>query len=680
MPNTKKTGKKSKASPAKKSKPGDSGSSVATLSTVLGLMVSILVVVAAILIKPLVENVREYTALIFRDLAHDVESNVTTWPPADPRVGFLVSRACFVGFQHTRDDQIYCHPHLRVSQRHFRATKRIEPGEVLFEIPRSMQLWDLQALRDPWIRLHLFEASHRLTGNKVGIEAFLAAYLALQLKRKEDTNRPWELEVLDLSYFDSLYRYDDWNQSHPLLADPKYMKSMLGFSEGFMVLQAHRNMIISEYEAFSDFSKHFREMITKEDYFSARINVLTRAIRVGPPGPEQSIKTPFLQNDYTPEQLLQDEVESYKEILDIDLMKNGCIALVPITDLLNHHPQNNAEYVYTKTERNRNGAVVVRAEHRRVEAGFEPMISYGRHLPDAHLYARFGFVNGDGSGPVQVSLAYHHDILKPNISSQYDYLPLTGPTTKFIEFLNKPLAEYLRYDDGYSDCIPGLNTHPDEATLKRFKHKHLLRIANSPEHWQIIVPARNPFVYPGYTHVQLLLADPPEPIPFYMREHLNFDYPLATCRLISLTVRDYKGRASQILQENLMTDENFLLTEGNDSLEYRAWHCVRRWLEAGLTTLENTFGSTRSEMEAMLQLNLGTAVGTREWGAANVRLGEMQSLQAAAVVVREKITDRWGFDVPLGDEYIVREEPCPSEYHSYLFDLTEASMYTPPSH
>jgi len=139
-----------------------------------------------------------------------------------------------------------------------------------------------------------------------------------------------------------------------------------------------------------------------------------------------------------------------------------------------------------------------------------------------------------------------------------------------------------------------------------------------------------------------------------MREHLNFDDPFATCRLISLlTVGDYSKPRK--LEENLMT-EKFLLTEGIDSLKSRPWHCVRRWLEAGLTTLEKNFGSTTrsSEMEAMhLQLNLGTAVGTRGeccWGTANVRLGEMQSLQAPAVIVCKKINDRWGFDDQLLDE------------------------------
>jgi hypothetical protein len=539
-----------------------------------------------------------------------------------------------------------------------------------------MQLWDLDALRDPWIRLHLFEASHRLSGNKVGSEAFLAAYLALQLKQKDDDARHWEMQVLDLAYYDTLYSYDDWKDRHPLLEDPNYMKNLLGFSEGFGVLQAHRNMIISEYEAFSDFSKKFREMITRDEYFAARLNVLTRAIRVGPPGPEQSIKVSFLQNHYSPEQILQDELESYKDILNIDLLKDGCIALVPIVDLFNHHPQNNAGYAYTTTERNRNGAVVVRAEHRHIEAGFEPMISYGRHIPDAHLYARYGFVNGDGSGPAQVSVAYNHDILKLNISSQYDYLPSAGPTTHFLQFLSKPLAEYLRFDDGYRECIPGSTTHPEEAELKRLKHKHLLKSANTPERWQIIVAARNPFAFPGYTHTQLLVAEPPEPIQFYTRENLNLDFPLLTCRLISLAVHDYNGRASQILQDNLMTDD-FILAEGNDSLEYRAWNCIRRWLGAGLMTLERKFGSTREEMEEMLKLNQGNEIGTREWGARNVRLGEMQSLKAAASIVNEKIADKWGYDAPQGDEYMVRDDPCPSEYQSFLFDESGNSMHTP---
>jgi hypothetical protein len=98
-----------------------------------------------------------------------------------------------------------------------------------------------------------------------------------------------------------------------------------------------------------------------------------------------------------------------------------------------------------------------------------------------------------------------------------------GPTTKkVIQFLKKHImAEYhLRFDHGYSECIlvPGLSTHPDKAELKHLKHKHLIQIVNLPKHWQIIIPAQNPYVFPGYTHAQLLLADAPQSILlFYMQ-------------------------------------------------------------------------------------------------------------------------------------------------------------------
>ena len=57
--------------------------------------------------------------------------------------------------------------------------------------------------------------------------------------------------------------------------------------------------------------------------------------------------------------------------------------------------------------------------------------SYG-FMADAHLYARYGFVNGDGSGPIQLSLAFHHEMMKLNISNQYDYIPDTLPFASLL--------------------------------------------------------------------------------------------------------------------------------------------------------------------------------------------------------------------------------------------------------
>lgn len=649
--------------------------STAVLSRVLTAMISLIVLVAAILIKPLMDTNGFFsfstTMLGTENNDYDPTADISLWPRPDPKVGFLVSRACLGIYKQV---SIYCHDALLVSQRHFRATRRIEPDEVLFEIPRSLQLWDLDALRDPFIRLHLFEASHRQSGNGVGSEAFLAAYLALQLKRKQDDSRDWNMELLELAYYDVLFSLEDFMEHHPLLGDVDHMKEALGFSEGYGVLQAYRNMILSEYEAFSDFSSKFRELVTRDDYFTARLNVLTRAIRVGPPGPEHAFQGTFLRERYTPEQILRDELESYKDILGIDLEKDGCIALIPIADLFNHHPQNNVEYEFKRTELNKDGAFVVRADNRRIEKGFEPMASYGVGIPDAHLYARYGFVNGDGSGPTQVSLAIYHDILKLNMSSQYDYFPSTGLTSRLFEFIEKPVAEYLRFDDGYSECIPGPNTHPQEADLKLLKHKHLLRIANMPERWQMTVPAANPFSYPNVTHDWPIVLEPPKHIAFYTKANLDVRLPLSTCRIISLITTDLDGEATQILRDNL-NNETFVLTEGNDSLEYRSWMCMRRWTGTGLMMLEADSGKLTNEFERVYKLNKGKRFGSRDWGAANVRLGEMQSLRAVATIFGETVRERWGDSQPDMPEYISREYPCPAENQEFLFDEMENSKY-----
>lgn len=662
--------KKKKQETKEKTPPKDS---TAALSRLLTVLVSVVVVVAAVLVKPLLDKQREQRRQQQEQddsIINHPSEDVTTWPKPDPRFGFMVSQAC-LGV--VRQLNVTCHPHLVMSQRHFRATKRIEPGEVLFEIPRALQLWDLDALRDPWIRLHLFEASHRQSGNRLGSEAFLAAYLALELKRKEDTTRDWRMDMLEMAYYDLLLTYSDWLDQHPLLANEEYMREQLGYSEAYGVLHGYRNMIISEYQGFSDFSKKFSQLVSREEYTAARLNVLTRAIRVGRPGPEHAIDIPFLKDHYGPEQVLHDELDSYKELLGIDLIKDGCIALIPIADMFNHHPQNNVEFEYTNTEFNIDGALVVRAANRHIEKGFEPMMSYGKGIVDAHLYARYGFVNGDGSGEAQVSLAFYHDILRLNISSQYDYLPRTGLTSRLFELIEEPVSRYLRFDDGYAECIPGSSTHPQEAELKLLQHKHLMKIANLPERWQLSVPSRNPYTYPSTTHNTPTLALPPQPISHHTKRFLDMKLPLSTCRLLSLVTSDLNGNAAQVLRDNL-NNASFLLTEGNDSLEYRSWLCLRRWLGASLMSLEGD-RSVRDEYDLVQQMDQSSMFGTRDWAAHHVRLGEMQSLKAVATVAGETVLERWGDVVPQTPEYNIMEEPCPQEYLSYLFDETENSKY-----
>eukprot|EP00934_Nitzschia_sp_Nitz4_P008475 Nitzschia sp. Nitz4//scaffold11_size288233//43972//45987//NITZ4_000740-RA/size288233-processed-gene-0.142-mRNA-1//1//CDS//3329533972//8465//frame0 len=629
------------------------------LTRVLMLSISLLVVAAAVLLKPLLDR---HATPIKPLNSQSPQPDFSDWAHADGHVGFLVSRAC---------QQMHCHEGLRLTSRYFRATEQIPVGEVLFEIPRSMQLWDLDALRDPWIRLHLFEARHKETGNPVGNEAYLAVYLALRLKRSTVSD---DVNPLEVAYYDSLIPYEQFQKTHPIVADWAKMEDILKGTEALDILRAHRTMIMSEFEAFHSSSKQFAEMFTKEEYLMARLNVLTRSIRVGTPGPEHAIKGGFLANGFTDEQLLEDELTAYKHVLGIDLMEQGSIALIPIADLMNHHPNNNAEYGYQHPVVDEEGSFVVRAGHRAIEFGYEPMVSYGA-LPDAYLFARYGFVNGDGSASSIASIAAYHDILKMDMSSQFDYVPKSGMNSKISSKIERKLVEYLRYDDGYAECIPGPTTHPDEADLKLLKFRHLMKIATKPERWHMVMPPRTPHAFPGRTHETQVSTAVPQYIPDYTKEIFEPGLAQSTCRIMSLTTKDLYGKAAQVLRDNLQND-TFILQEANDALEFRSLLCLARWAGTGLVILEKK-KAVESEYEHLRAMNANGAFGTLEWAAYQVRFTEMQALQAVAGMLYERATmgREEMVENPPSSDYHVMNDICPKEYLKFLYDPVFVDKY-----
>lgn len=295
--------------------------------------------------------------------------------PPDLDMEIFLYQACRVA---------YCHDSLVLSGRSFRARERIPVGETLVRVPRKMQIWDLDALRDPFIRQNLFQASHKLTGNHLGSEAFLAAYLALELYKLETS--PKEVNPLRQEYLKILPKYDDLTY-HPILWDPVELVEALGLrSSAYGAVQSYRNMVKSEYDAMSEISSEFASMISREDYLVARINVLTRAMNVGPPGHDEAIQTSFMSYDIDSFELIKDEAQAYLDLLGWDLMEHGCFAMIPIADLFNHHRVKHAEYFYDRiTPGNR--AFVVASSRRDIERGHEPMISYG-DISDAHLFGR----------------------------------------------------------------------------------------------------------------------------------------------------------------------------------------------------------------------------------------------------------------------------------------------------
>ena len=297
------------------------------------------------------------------------------WGPPDPRIAKLVSQACEEG-------GVYCHESLKVVGRTLRATVPIEVGTKLFEIPRSMQIWDLDAYRDPFVRTHLFKASHKISGNRMGTQAFLAAFMALEIKRSQEN--PYSFDPLRLTYFDSLPTIEEFMEYHPILHDKDEILSVLGpRSMSHSILQGYRNMIKSEYDGFTATSSEFAKTINQAEYIRARLAVITRALNVGVPGPEEVMPAFFVGDEFENEDLFLDELYSYYDLINVNLTEaggQGCIAMVPIADLFNHHPNNNIDLRYKRmqtdpeSQKKSGRSFVVSATNRNIEAYSEPMV------------------------------------------------------------------------------------------------------------------------------------------------------------------------------------------------------------------------------------------------------------------------------------------------------------------
>ncbi len=286
-------------------------------------------------------------------------------------------------------------------------------------------------------------------------------------------------------------------------------------------------------------------------------------------------------------------------------------------------------------------------------------------MGDAHLYARYGFVNGDGSGPTQLSLAFHHEMMKLNISNQYDYIPDTGSTLKFQNYQKRGVAKYLQFDDGYPECNPGPSTHPEEAELKRLKLVHLLDIANEYDRWNVLIEARNTKSFPARSiDVPITTAVP------QMTKNLtlldSLDQLRETCRLISLINDDYDGKALEVLKSNI-GNKNFRIGPSvSDALEFRSLMCLSRWFGTRALTMELQ-GKFDAEYRKLSKMNRDE-FGSKNWTAHHVRFGEMQALQAASVMLFERVSQSWeSKKVNPEPEYRMKDAACPEEYMHYLF-------------
>lgn len=593
-----------------------------------------LVVVVAIAVKFVLNYINGHTSL----------SSSSGGPTNTMVHQFMTSLVC-------RHKSGFCHGSLEPVRRTHQARKDIPGGEKLLVIPRELQIWDLDAFRDPYIHT-LLGATHPGTLNPIHSLAYLSVYLLRRFVLKPKKNDPL------LPYYKILPSYADLQEDFPVLWDAERLTKFLEtHTASFATVRAFQDMLRSEYEGFAEFSTTFAQEVSETDYKRMRVLVLSRSFGTGPPGPEESL----------PDKDLAEELQEYQEATGNDLSE-GCGAMVPVLDMYNHHPKHNVEYEYSKTER----AFVVKAAEGGIPANHEIYDNYGKYS-DSHLLARYGFQNGDGSGYTQVSLASLHRLLDVGLK-EFSYVPYDEETKQnLVKGQKYVLGRYLQFDEGYSYCIESSTKTPMAWTLKTLKLQHLLRIANSPERWLVNLKPRNDTSVPAPSSDQPITSKAPT----YDFEQLQIQAGkmLELCRLIALTWEDFEGEAVKVLREALETspDDAIVVEKQTDGLEYRAVMCIHRLTAL---SLHRSGSPDLVEEGKYLERLTGRAFASPRWNAKHVRYGELQGLelvseqaQAAGHELGLRITEGNISKIP----YIqpIRMSPCDWNLTEALVNETE---------
>ncbi len=496
----------------------------------------------------------------------------------------------------------------------------VRRGDIVAEIPRELQIWEIDALRSDLVRAEkLLRACHKMTENPLASGAFLAIYLATERKRLITDDEVAEgdsvVDEIHASYFRSLPSWEELSSFHPILKGRSDLQSMLGHhSWNFVVVSMYQEMINSEYDALVTASPLiFGQQISLKEYQAARIHVLSRSFNPG------HMACSAEADNYFSSMELATMKSDWGIASSKGLFREGCHAMVPILDTLNSHPHPNVVYDYDLKKQ----AFVISAKSK-ISPGWELMDSYGK-FSDAHLYAKFGFVNGDGSGYTQASIGLFHRPLDVQISQEYTLVPNKmrqgstshSPIQTISDFQKGNLKRYLMYDDGYEDCVQK-DLHPEAFKLKFLKWQHLAKIANDPKFWVATLKPRSPESRPKKSSDLLIREVPPEFNP--KKLGLDMTHLVETCRLLALTVDDFEGTAIQLLEDNLGSS-TFAVPKGSQALEYRSLRYLARL--SGMALMQYPT-SIQKEFENALQLNKENAFGNDTWTASQLRLGEMQ--------------------------------------------------------
>lgn len=583
------------------------------------------------------------------DKAHDVKVKKKNGLPSKKQdmtvsvVAFVFVALAAIGVQlgrfHGQRDQVmddlrfvchtdggFCNDGLQGFQRTHRVKQTIYKGTLMLKIPRRLQLWDLDALRALDLKAII---RNDKTGRPLDGGAFLAFYLWDRFVHKHDENDPllpyYHSFPTDLSY-------------HPIFwSDSQLQQRLRPHSHAYAVARAYRDMVMSEYNALAKLQPD----LPLETYQGFRVLVLSRSFATGPPGPDEvQVSTP-----------LEDELLSYNQTLGVDLSL-GCRAMVPILDMYNHHVLPNVEWRYE------GGAFLVTAS-RQISTNQIIYDSYGTYT-DSHLFAKFGFQNGDGSAHTDASIAAMHRLMDVGLQQQFTYLP-SQPAEQIamMEAQKMTLARYLQFDDGYSECIqPNQDSIPYQ--LKQLKLRHLMRLAHDPKRWIVSIPPRNPKARP--------YDDLPDKVPsFDMKALPGFDASkvISTCRLMVLTEDDFEGTALSTLQDHLTSERDGILIEKqSDSLEYRALLCLARLSGLVLHRFEIPSALAVQSFADSVQAEPHSPL----WTTHQVVVGEVQTLEVLtkmAAAGAHQHASKISGELPT-----IRRLPCDWDYTKRLAERT----------
>ncbi|KAL3759448.1 hypothetical protein ACHAWU_000747 [Discostella pseudostelligera] len=625
------------------------------------------------------------------------------------------------GIGQAADIEGYCHPRLSADP-HLR-TQRVSPlptnanswsrssstrddgilaGELVMRLPRPLQIWDLDALRDKYIQHELLGlgeigikkkgARHKNTQNPLDSGAYLAVYLIRLLHGSRDSNAGqtcnqddancnvagmWDdmsqhkerVQMLS-AYIDILPTTNDRqshsNQnphSHPLFWSLKLVESLFPrYTYTYDLIIHYQQMIESEYAALTLVSKDFKRNVSFVEYLSMRINVLSRAFGVTASTSDNGVLWGIEadRNNVS----LTDEMRLYETSnfgISLDNSDAGegkeefkFRSMCPLLDMYNSHPNPNVIWGYDS----RTSSYLIHASKKsNIPPNHSIVVSYGKYT-DGHLLAKYGYVNGDGTSPTEIILAVFHRMLGDvGLGRQFSQLPFDAwdPGSRETIFggnntgselvmakkaLEIQAKELLRYlmFDDGYEDCIDLNGSPD-PTEEELKLLKLQHLARIANNRDAWI-VRVPSKFP---HALPLQTDG-SPIPEQKKDKkavgLNAENIISTCRLLSLTVADIGGNAVNFLREGL--------------IESGTWKSSKKWY----FRVENKGDAL--EFRAMMcvvrlcNVALGryanhdtpepTIVGSTTWNAWYVVSGEVRalgSLLQAAASEANKIKERY---------------------------------------